>query len=593
MHKRFNLQGSSTHARTSSSVEDPRPERHPTAGSIHSLRNEQGCRPPIQSGRYRGLAATPEAFQISRQHMGEAHHRQICLHEQRPDPPLQLQMVGPRVRRYRLPPDAPRGMEEGEQLVQPPLDLTAKPYTKAQKIRSSSNSNSPNLETEALVSRARESSRGMHTVPSLPKPVLSREARQARGSRAARLERWGLQGTLPSWSYFWRKGSLNMRKTLPGLPVWFEDSQQQEEKQTATRYNLLRISPALPWADSMKETFRSALGHDSLGRTATELCMASLAPSSMKSYTSCFKKFLQFCSEEDILPQQVTTNHIVRYIAWIAREGRIAADSLQPYLSAVNKFLKDHLQEPVATGPMIAAARRGFRQLQEDLIPSAHRVAIPASFALACLDHAEREKNATLLPRLLSLRNCLVVATNFLFPVRGSTMAGLLKDDFVIDDSSFTFFCRTCKGFTGNNLKNKPLLQIPISANTRLAVLLRVWKEKQALIFGKKQFSHFWQLPHEIPEKWSADTVSRWLQQAAAQLNYAAPTGEKWSSHSLRKGGASAANAAGVNLALIRYLGAWAKTSHVVLDYIDPLMLPDEASRAFFGWLSSSNFYPV
>eukprot|EP00873_Tetraselmis_striata_P028435 jgi/Tetstr1/448699/TSEL_035938.t1 len=45
-------------------------------------------------------------------------------------------------------------------------------------------------------------------------------------------------------------------------------------------------------------------------------------------------------------------------------------------------------------------------------------------------------------------------------------------------------------------------------------------------------------------------------------------------SHSLRKGAASAANAIGVPLSHICYQGGWATNSDVVLDYIDPNVLP-------------------
>ena len=53
--------------------------------------------------------------------------------------------------------------------------------------------------------------------------------------------------------------------------------------------------------------------------------------------------------------------------------------------------------------------------------------------------------------------------------------------------------------------------------------------------------------------------------------------------HTPHKVGVSAANAAGVSIILNHYVGGWSKTKHVVLDYIDALILPSEEGTLFFG----------
>eukprot|EP00873_Tetraselmis_striata_P037630 jgi/Tetstr1/457894/TSEL_044413.t1 len=64
------------------------------------------------------------------------------------------------------------------------------------------------------------------------------------------------------------------------------------------------------------------------------------------------------------------------------------------------------------------------------------------------------------------------------------------------------------------------------------------------------------------------------------------PTGFKWTSHSLRKGAASAASCVGVPLPAIKHMGDWSKNSEVVTGkYIDPTMRPTPAAWRFFGWL--------
>eukprot|EP00873_Tetraselmis_striata_P042401 jgi/Tetstr1/462665/TSEL_000693.t1 len=61
----------------------------------------------------------------------------------------------------------------------------------------------------------------------------------------------------------------------------------------------------------------------------------------------------------------------------------------------------------------------------------------------------------------------------------------------------------------------------------------------------------------------------------------------------LRKGAASAANAIGVPLSHIRYQGGWATNSDVVLDYIDPNVLPLPGAWFFFGHIAPLRHFQV
>jgi uncharacterized protein (DUF1330 family) len=58
---------------------------------------------------------------------------------------------------------------------------------------------------------------------------------------------------------------------------------------------------------------------------------------------------------------------MARYIAWIRELGSSKATSLQPYLSAVNGFFKEHGGESVAQGDLVAKVRRGLAASQVSL----------------------------------------------------------------------------------------------------------------------------------------------------------------------------------------------------------------------------------
>jgi hypothetical protein len=85
----------------------------------------------------------------------------------------------------------------------------------------------------------------------------------------------------------------------------------------------------------------------------------------------------------------VTNIDITRYLAWIGDQGTMAADSLHPYLSAMNKFLLDHGKPPVALGPVVSGVHKGLVNCQKDLDPTPERLPLPVPVALAILEKAE------------------------------------------------------------------------------------------------------------------------------------------------------------------------------------------------------------
>jgi len=97
-------------------------------------------------------------------------------------------------------------------------------------------------------------------------------------------------------------------------------------------------------------------GNDALGGKALALFQSALHKKTYLNYGSNMTSFFTFC-EKNVIPYlEVTNIDIARYIAWMGNRGTVAADSLQPYLSAINKFLLDHRKPPVALGAMVAGS---------------------------------------------------------------------------------------------------------------------------------------------------------------------------------------------------------------------------------------------
>lgn len=349
-----------------------------------------------------------------------------------------------------------------------------------------------------------------------------------------------------------------------------------------------------PWADTMRPGYLSLLGDDELGQTAVDMLASQLAPASYATYGTGLRSFLEFCREGGLAePLEASAADIARYLAWLARRGTVAGGSLQPYLSSINTFFRDHLREPVALGPLISSMVRGYKQNQVALTEGPTRIYFPAAGALAILAWAE-----TLLPfgraRLPELRAAAAVLVNYIFFARGSTGVLAYTSDLAVAASAIVFFQRHVKGRHAELVDRLPVVQVPSAAHRgRIAAVLRGYMAVRAAACAAAEApvpDRLWQLPGEAVTAWTAATMTTWLQTCcAAAPADAPPAGFAYTSHSLRSGAAIAASAVLVPLPKIRHYGGWSAGSAVVeTDYIDPSCVADAAARFFFGWLGQT-----
>ena len=127
-----------------------------------------------------------------------------------------------------------------------------------------------------------------------------------------------------------------------------------------------------------------------------------------------------------------------------------------------------------------------------------------------------------------------------------------------------------------------------------LALLIARWQAFQAHQWRRSSRTMptnvgFYQLPSDAawPPPGTASAVcNAWLELACRDLGVAAPLGGKYSSHSLRSGGASAAFAIGVTIDDINHHGGWAPGSDTAIKhYIDRSIRASDAARALLGFL--------
>jgi hypothetical protein len=131
------------------------------------------------------------------------------------------------------------------------------------------------------------------------------------------------------------------------------------------------------------------LRDDDLRRVATSLIQSPLAARTYTNYSSHLLGFFSFCDDNILDPLAVAHADIARYLAWLGQKDTVAAVSLHPYLSAINKFMQVHALPSVALGPLVAGVRKGLGICQTDTSPLSLRLPLMVPVAVAILELAE------------------------------------------------------------------------------------------------------------------------------------------------------------------------------------------------------------
>eukprot|EP00873_Tetraselmis_striata_P040443 jgi/Tetstr1/460707/TSEL_005894.t1 len=345
---------------------------------------------------------------------------------------------------------------------------------------------------------------------------------------------------------------------------------------------------------------KDAFGSDELGQRTLDLLSSSLSAQTLKSYAGRLSQFAEFCHDsENITPLEATTATVVRYVAWIGERGHIAAKSLQPYLFAINTFFELHNLDPIAKDSVhLTSARRGLMLRQRRLDAAPLRVPLPADVAYRFVTKAELIVYAPYPEYHHDFRALLASVVNFMFFARGLTGVSCRVQDVHVDAYNITLQVYQEKGLAGRRGPDDLcVLLLPVSEHPRVARLLHHFLDhvqSVPLVTVGFAVSNFWAVSsNEQSKPWTAATMSDWLFTTVRLVNAAPPAGTSWTSHNLRKGAASAANAIGVPLSHIRYQGGWATNSDVVLDYIDPNVLPSPGAWFFFGHIAPLRHFQV
>ena len=301
------------------------------------------------------------------------------------------------------------------------------------------------------------------------------------------------------------------------------------------------------------------------------------------SYAGKFSLFVRFCTDcqrehgcapLSYLPASRRT--VVCYVAWLRERGGVKESSLNPYISAINQAHADAgLQKP-AIGDHLKLVRAGFAAEEGDTADAERRMPVPAAAILDILRLGLSTDDMRV------LRDAVAVVVAFAFYARGDTGVLLLRKHVGISARGLTL-----------SVRGKTVPRNVAAPTTReqydkydpdglFMALVQRWHSYSATY--QQPADMYWCLPGEQQRSWSSAAVDQWLQRSLLRVGWHPQPGEKWSGHSLRKGGASASHAIGVPLFTIMVFGIWRSLAAVQL-YLSYLTVADRAAFLFFGWL--------
>eukprot|EP00873_Tetraselmis_striata_P005540 jgi/Tetstr1/425804/TSEL_016183.t1 len=276
---------------------------------------------------------------------------------------------------------------------------------------------------------------------------------------------------------------------------------------------------------------RDRRGSDTLGVQTLELLSTAWAPATAASYDSCMKQYFRFCEEERRPAMAADPGTMARYVTWLGNMGTIKASSLQPYLSAVNNFFKDHGREPMALGDLMSRVRKGLAASQVTLNPELMRAPLPARVVLKALTLAKALRlelgptwgtDPSTVVRVELFRASLVVVVLCLFFCRGGAGVECRTGDLTVDpDGGILLYHRDRKGQRGADASKKLLCQLPASAHADIAELLHYFDAARQVFAGGRVLAARWAISQrEGQAKWTADTLTSWLQLGATTSAY-------------------------------------------------------------------------
>lgn len=301
-------------------------------------------------------------------------------------------------------------------------------------------------------------------------------------------------------------------------------------------------------------------GNDGHVSAETAALIAEATPANTaRSYATAWASFADWCAATDRTALPATAETLAEYVTHLAGRG-LAPSTVEHATAVIRRAHRDagHDRQPDTRG-----ARLALRAYRRRCAEAGRR---PKQAAPAALDPIRAMLTATDPTTTAGMRDRAALAVGFAAMRRGAELVALDLADVTETTNGLIVFVRASK--TDRNSSGREVM-VPYKSRpaTCPVRIVRAWREHLAecdittgrLVRSVDRHGH-------IGPSLSTRNLSELIRRAAVRAGI--PDAERYSAHSLRAGGATAAAAAGVPAAWIAEQGGWSPKSRAVHGYV-------------------------
>lgn len=307
---------------------------------------------------------------------------------------------------------------------------------------------------------------------------------------------------------------------------------------------------------------------DFLSNRRRNLILRARTSQTNLTYQKIFDEFRYFCSLFLIDIWQPTEEGILNFLAWYDATGR--GNSVSRVVAALRANFKDNGVPDFTNTFLIRQTTKGIaRQAAEEKVPDEERLPLPVSALVTWRQSMPQGVSAC-----TWVRNAAIVSAGLRLMRRPGELAALNRGDIRFDDDGWMWV--TIRKSKTDQLRKGKVVPVEPSKNPRTCPvrIMKEWMDEYSR--GNANAPLFFNIKNG--QRMTTASISSVVRLVASHAGLKG----RYTGHSLRIGGATAAVRAGMAMAMIRSIGDW--ESKAVLFYLRAVGAAQAAATTRMGF---------
>lgn len=307
---------------------------------------------------------------------------------------------------------------------------------------------------------------------------------------------------------------------------------------------------------------------DLLSNRRKNLILKARTSQTNLTYQKIFDEFRYFCGLFLIEVWQPTEESILNFLAWYDATGR--GSSVSRVVAALRANFKDNGVPDFTNTFLIRQTTKGMaRQAAEEKVPDEERLPLPVSALVTWRQSMPQGVSAC-----TWARNAAIISAGLRLMRRPGELAALNRGDIRFDDNGWMWV--TIRKSKTDQLRKGKVVPVEPSKNPRTCPvrIMKEWMDEHSR--GNANAPLFFNVKNG--QRMTTASISSVVRLVASHAGLKG----RYTGHSLRIGGATAAVQAGMTMAMIRSIGDW--ESKAVLFYLRAVGAAQAAATTRMGF---------